>query len=98
VDSTLIIDQTKVRIDPDLVHRGAPPFPRSLAWWQRNMPLWVDTSETKDGKIVLTPNGKHADGRQTELTPAAAHHNVKAIARYLSNLTFLDFSDAFEIG
>jgi hypothetical protein len=97
VDS-IIIDQTKVRIDPDLVRRGAPPFPRPLAWWQRNMPLWVDASETEDGRVVLIPNGKTPDGRQVELTPAAVRRHVEAAAKCLAGMRFLDFSNAVEVG
>lgn len=90
----IVIDQTKIRIDADLVRRGAPPFPRPLTWWQRTVPVWVDVSETEDGRIVLTPNGKRADGYQYELTPAVIRREIKTIVRYLGDRRFLDFSDA----
>ena len=94
----IVIDQAKIRIDADLVRRGAPPFPRPLTWWQRTVPIWVDVSEAEDSRIVMTPNGKTADGRQTELTPAATRRYAKAIVKYLAGRRFLDFSDALEVG
>jgi hypothetical protein len=90
----IVIDQTKIRIDADLVRRGADPFPRPLAWWQRTVPIWVDVSETEDGQIVLAPNGKRADGYRYELTPSVVRREIKAIVRYLGDRPFLDFSDA----
>lgn len=90
----IVIDQTKIRIDADLVRRGAPPFPRPLAWWQRTVPLWVDVSETEDGRIVMAPNGKRADGHRYELTPPVVRRELKQIVRYLGGRRFLDFSDA----
>jgi hypothetical protein len=94
----IVIDQTKIRIDVDLVRQGAAPFPRPLAWWQRTVPVWVDASETEGSRIVLAPNGKTADGGQTELTPAVTRRYNKAIVRYLTGRRFLDFSDAIEAG
>lgn len=94
---SVIIDQSKIRIDEGLVAKGAAPFPRPLAWWQRTIPVWVDAAETEDGRVVLTPNGKVADGRQEELTPADVRRDVKAIQRYLNGRNYLDFSDAIEI-
>ncbi|WP_086559935.1 hypothetical protein [Streptomyces africanus] len=90
----IIIDQAKIKVDENLVRRGAPPFPRPLTWWQRTVPIWVDVSEAEDGRIVLTPNGKRADGYQYELTPAVVHQEIKAIVKYLGDRRYLDFSDA----
>jgi hypothetical protein len=90
----IVIDQSKIRIDENLVRRGAAPFPRPLAWWQRTLPIWVDAAETEDGHIVLTPNGKVADGSQIDLTPGNVRSELKQIQRYLDGRNFLDFSDA----
>jgi hypothetical protein len=92
----VIIDQSKIRIDENLVAKGAVPFPRPLAWWQRTTPVWVDVAEVDGGRIALIPNGKVADGRQEELTPAAIRQDLKAIRRYLAERHYLDFSDAIE--
>lgn len=88
------IDQTKIVIDAGLMARGAAPFPRPLAWWRKTLPIWVDADEVENGYIVLSPNGKVADGRVLELTPAAARRYRAQIIRYLSGRSFLDFSDA----
>lgn len=93
----IVIDQSKIRIAEELVAKGASPFPRPLAWWQRTIPVWVDATETEDGRIILTPNGKVADGRQNELTPADIRRDLKAIQRYLDGRNYLDFSDAIEL-
>ncbi|WP_055566040.1 hypothetical protein [Streptomyces atriruber] len=92
----IVIDQSKIRIAEELVARGAPSFPRPLAWWQRTIPVWVDAAETEDGRIALTPNGKVADGRQEELSPADIRRDLKAIQRYLDGHHSLDFSDAIQ--
>ena len=92
----IVIDQSKIRIDEDLVRRGAAPFPRPLSWWQRMVPIWVDAAETDGNRIVLTPSGKVADGSTFELTPATVRSELKAIRRYLDGREYLDFSDAIE--
>ncbi|TGB13881.1 hypothetical protein [Streptomyces sp. MZ04] len=92
----IVINQSKIRIAQELVAKGAPPFPRPLAWWQRTVPVWVDAAEAEDGRIVLTPNGKFADGRQEELTRVGVRRDLKAIKRYLDRHYALDFSDAIE--
>ena len=92
----IIIDQAKIRIDADLVRRGAPPFPRPLTWWQKTTPVWMSVEELGEGRIALSPSGKVADGRQVELTTAAVRRYLKAIVKYLAGRTFLDFSDAIE--
>lgn len=92
----IVINQSKIRIAEGLVAKGAPPFPRPLAWWQRTVPVWVDAAETEEGRIILTPNGKCADGRQEELTSAGIRRDLKLIQRYLDGHYSLDFSDATE--
>lgn len=92
----IVIDQSKIRIAEELVAKGAPPFPRPLAWWQRIIPVWVDATETDNGHITLTPNGKVADGRQEDLSPADVRRELKAIQRYLDGWHSLDFSAAIE--
>jgi hypothetical protein len=54
----------------------------------------VDAAETEDRHIVLTPNGKVADGSQIDLTPGKVRSELKQIQRYLDGRNFLDFSDA----
>ncbi|MGW2213292.1 hypothetical protein [Streptomyces sp. NPDC001781] len=90
----IIIDQTKIQISVDLVSRGAAPFPRPLAWWQQTLPIWVSAGELPGGRLSLTPNGKVADGRQLEMTPALIRRELKAIRRYLDSRRHLDFADA----
>lgn len=90
----IVIDQEAIRLDPDLVRRGATPFPRPLTWWQKTLPIWVDAAEDENGRIILTPNGRTADGRQMELTPARTRRYLKAIQNYLARRRFLDFTDA----
>ncbi|MFE1451939.1 hypothetical protein [Streptomyces olivaceoviridis] len=90
----IVIDQTKVRIDEQLIRRGATPFPRPLEWWQRTLPIWVTASEGIDGTVILEPNGKVANGRQRKLTPTVLRQEMKAIRSYLASRTHLDFSDA----
>jgi hypothetical protein len=92
----IVIDQSKIRIAEDLVTKGATPFPRPLAWWQKTLPIWIDAAEAEDGHIVLTPNGKVADGSEDELTSADVRRDLKAIRQYLGGRYYLDFSDAIE--
>lgn len=94
----IVIDQAKVRVDEALVRRGAPPFPRSLEWWQRFLPIWITASEGVDGTLVLEPNGKVANGSQLTLTPVVLRREMKAIREYLAKLEVLDFSDALVEG
>jgi len=94
----IVIDQAKIRIDANLVQRGAAPFPRPLAWWQRTLPVWATAEELDGGRIALSPSGMVADGRQLEMTPALVRRELKQIRKYLDGRRFLDFSDAIEAG
>lgn len=95
---SIVIDQSKIRIDEKLATKGAAPFPRPLEWWDRTLPVWVTVSESVDGLLILEPNGKVADGRQLDLTPVQVRNDLKAIRQYLSSRRYLDFSDALVQG
>jgi hypothetical protein len=96
--TALVIDQTKVRIDDDLVRRGAPGFPRSVSWWERNTPLWLDVAEDDQGRIVLTSNGRRADGVVLAVTASLRRRRLQYAREWASNLVFLDLSDAIVEG
>lgn len=91
---SIVIDQTKIRVDEEITDKGGITFPRPLAWWQKTLPMWIDAAETEDGRIALTPNGKFPDGSSIELTPAVVRRNIGYIRNYLDQRRFLDFSDA----
>lgn len=92
----IVIDQTKVRIDECIKPKmkSGSEFPRPLSWWQMTIPCWLDASEGERGRIVLTPNGRCADGRVVELTSVERRRHVKAAMEYLASRRLLDFSDA----
>ncbi|MFG2747994.1 hypothetical protein [Streptomyces xanthophaeus] len=92
--SAVILDQAKVRIDPALKVKPGAEFPRPLAWWQRYVPIWLDATEDGQGHIVLTPNGRIADGRVQGVTPAIARRDVQRALAWLDNQIHLDFTDA----
>ncbi|GHJ04719.1 hypothetical protein TPA0906_65840 [Streptomyces olivaceus] len=92
--TALIIDQSKIRIDEGLIRRGAPGFPRSLDWWKRNTPLWLDATEDEQGRIILEPNGLQANGVTREVTPALRRRHLQYARSWAAGLTFLDLSDA----
>ena len=92
--TALIVDQAKIRIDEDLVRRGAPSFPRSMDWWKRNTPLWLDVAEDDEGRILLEPNGRQADGAVHEVTPALRRRHLQYARNWATSLIFLDLSDA----
>jgi hypothetical protein len=81
-------------MDEDLARRGAPGFPRSLDWWKRNTPLWVDVAEDEQGRITLEPNGRQADGAVREVTPALRRRHLQYTRNWATSLVFLDLSDA----
>ncbi|WP_055694668.1 hypothetical protein [Streptomyces prasinopilosus] len=90
----IVIDQSKIRLDQDLARRGAPGFPRSLKWWQRNTPGFTDATILDDDRIALTINDKLPNGQRIELTPAIIRRRMNALRTALDNRMFLDFSDA----
>ncbi|GFE20103.1 hypothetical protein [Streptomyces nigrescens] len=92
----IVIDQSKIRVDESIKAKMKPgsEFPRPLSWWQMTIPCWLDASEGEYGRIVLTPNGRCADGRVVELAPVERRRDVKAAMQYLASRRFLDFSDA----
>jgi len=90
----IVIDQSKIRIDEDLVRRGAPGFPRSMDWWKRNTPLWLDATEDEQGRIVLEPNGRQADGTVREVTPMLRRRHLQYARNWATSRAFLDLSDA----
>ncbi|MEV7491447.1 hypothetical protein AB0O08_11900 [Streptomyces anulatus] len=90
----LVLDQSKIRIRADLVAKGAPPFPRPLAWWQRNVPCWLAVSLDADERIVLEPNGVRADGVVREVTPMLRRRELDAARKWLRGWSALDFTDA----
>ncbi|WP_327335872.1 hypothetical protein OG384_04360 [Streptomyces sp. NBC_01324] len=90
----IVLDQSKIRISEELVSRGAPSFPRSLAWWRRNVPGWLDVSLDGNGHVVLEPNGWRADGAVLEVTPALRRRRITAARAWVDNQTFLNFTDA----
>jgi hypothetical protein len=92
--TALIVDQARIRIDEDLVRRGAPGFPRSMDWWKRNTPLWLDVAVDGEGRIVLEPNGRQADGAVREVTPALRRRYLDYARNWATGLDFLDLSDA----
>ncbi|WP_432111392.1 hypothetical protein [Streptomyces sp. YPW6] len=92
----LVLDQTKIRIRPDLVAKGAPPFPRPLTWWQRNAPCWLDVSLDNSGHVVLEPNGTRADGVVVEVTPARRRRDLAAVRNWLLGWNGLDVTDALD--
>lgn len=94
----IIIDQSKIRVVDDLVRRGAPGFPRSLDWWRRNVPDWLDVAEDEHGRIILEPNGYRADGVVLEVTPALCRRRLRYARNWMDNQIFLDFSDAIVTG
>ncbi|MFZ4150454.1 hypothetical protein [Streptomyces pseudogriseolus] len=95
--TALVVDQLKIRIDEDLVRRGAPGFPRSLDWWKRNTPLWLDVAESEQGRIILEPNGRQANGTVREVTPALRRRHLQYVRNWAAGLIFLDLSDAIVI-
>ncbi|MFF8590041.1 hypothetical protein ACF061_01135 [Streptomyces sp. NPDC015220] len=90
----IVIDQSKVRVVDELIQRGAPGFPRSLTWWRRNVPLWLDVTENEQGHIVLQPNGHQADGTVLEVTPALRRRHIRYAHDWVGSRVFLDLSDA----
>ncbi|MFF4645001.1 hypothetical protein [Streptomyces sp. NPDC001389] len=93
--NAVVIDQVQVRIiDPNHKAKPGAQFPRPLTWWQRYVPIWLDASEDDRGRIVLTPNGRIADGRVQELTPTLIRRDVQLALRWLDNQIHLDFTDA----
>jgi hypothetical protein len=93
--NAVILDQVKVRIDPALKIKPGAEFPRSLAWWQRYVPIWLDATEDDRGRIVLTPNGRIADGRVQEVTSAIGRRDVQRALAWMDHQIHLDFTDAF---
>ena len=92
--SRLVLDQSEIRISEELVARGAPAFPRPLAWWRRNAPIWLDVSLDSAGRVVLEPNGQRADGAALEVTPALRRCRIAAARTWMDNQIYLDFTDA----
>ena len=92
--TALVIDQSKIRIDDDLVQRGAPGFPHSLDWWKRYVPGWLNVAEDEQGRIVLEPNGHRADDVVLDVTPALRRRHLQYARNWMSDQIFLDFSDA----
>lgn len=90
----IVIDQSMIRIDPDLKVKPGSEFPRPLAWWQSYAPGWLDVTEDADGHLVLTPNGVLPNGRQRDLTPALVRRYLAATRRWMDGLIHLDFTDA----
>lgn len=90
----VVIAQSKIRIDSRVDVKPGSEFPRPLEWWQRYVPVWLDASEDVMGNIVLTPNGRIADGRRQEVTPALARRDARQALIWLSSQVYLDFTDA----
>jgi hypothetical protein len=95
----IVIDQAKIRVSDVIAARMAPGAefpPRSLAWWQRIVPIWITAIEDDDGRIVLAPNGHHAGGTVTELTPAVMRREVRYARDWLAgwNAGLIDLTDA----
>lgn len=89
----IVIDQTKIQIR-DLKVKPGSEFPRPLAWWQKFVPCWLTASEGPHGNIVLTPNGRRADGFVADLTPSKQRRDVKNGLRWLGGLLYIDCSNA----
>lgn len=90
----IVLDQSKIRVGEDLVARGAPAFPRPLAWWERNVPLWLDVSLDADGRVVLESNGKRADGAVFEVTPALRRRRLADARAWMGDRIHLDLTGA----
>lgn len=90
----IVIDQTRIRISPEVKVKPGSEFPRPLKWWRKTVPIWLDASEDGEGRIVLEPSGHRADGVVLELTPAKRQRDLKYALRYPRGRRFLDFSDA----
>ena len=90
----ITLDQAKIRINPTLVVKSGAEFPRSLAWWQRYVPIWLDVSIDSDGHVVLEPNGKRADGAFFEVTPALRRRALRDARKWMANQIHLDFAEA----
>ncbi|MEU0133372.1 hypothetical protein ABZ172_04925 [Streptomyces sp. NPDC006296] len=90
----IVLDQSKIRISEALDVKPGAEFPRTLAWWQRYVPLWLDASLDSDGHVVLEPNGRRADGSALDATPALRRRRMKAAERWMDNQIHLDFTNA----
>jgi hypothetical protein len=90
----LAIDQSEVRVSDELTARGAPGFPRPLAWWQRYVPIWLAVTEGEQGRLTLEPNGRRADGVVLEVTPALRRRHLRCALNRIAYQIHLDYSTA----
>ena len=90
----IVLDQSKIRIITTKTPKPGAEFPRPLAWWQRNVPGWLDVAIDGNGFVVLEPNGKRANGVVREVTPVLRRRYVKAAQTWMDGLVYLDFPDA----
>ncbi|MFJ4473204.1 hypothetical protein ACIP2X_37720 [Streptomyces sp. NPDC089424] len=75
MEHSLFIDQALIQ---------APNFPRSLGWWQRRLPVWLDASVDDQGRVKVEPNGWCLDGSFEDLSLSERRRELTAARSYLS--------------
>ncbi|WP_406325216.1 hypothetical protein [Streptomyces niveus] len=90
----IVLDQSKIRIITTKPIKPGAEFPRSITWWRRNVPLWLDVSLDDNGHVVLEPNGKRADGAVLDVTPALRRRRLDAARDWVARQIHFDFINA----
>lgn len=90
----IVLDQSKIRVHAKLPIKPGSQFPRSIEWWQRYVPLWLDISIDEVGHVVLKANGRRADGAVLEVTPALSRRRLRAARQWMASRIHFDFSES----